>query len=356
MCRALEEQGTEVMIACTDHGVANHRPQQAQCYREVNTMFFPSQWGDSFKYSRPFTRWLKEHVSSFDVVHIHAVFNHACVAAARACFKQRVPYVVRPLGTLSPWGMSQKWLRKSVFWQLAGKQMLGRAAAVHYSAMAEKTATEGSLGLNHGCVIPLGITLESNGIASAELTKLGPYILVLSRLHPKKGLDVFIDAFLSLIRNPEFAGWRLLLAGEGPADYVELLRDKVRARQGEQSVTFVGWLEGERKYAYLQNAALLSLPSYYENFGLCVMEAMACGVPVLVSRHVNLAADIKQAEAGWVTEVDRHALEESLAEALRSTEERSKRGLAGKRLASQFTWPNVATQLNHLYLQLIARN
>jgi len=353
MCRALEEQGTEVVIACTDHGVAKQQQQQGQVYREVNTMFFPAQWGDSFKYSRPLKQWLNENVATFDVVHIHAVVNHACLAAARACFKERVPYIVRPLGTLSPWGMKQKSLRKTLLWRLAGRQMLSRAAAVHYTATAEKMATEQSLRLNHGCVIPLGVTVENNGNALAgELTDLTPYILVLSRLHPKKGLDVFLDAFLSLVQQSEYAHWRLVLAGEGPEDYVKLLRDKVKGHRSERTVTFTGWLEGEQKTTYLRNAALLSLPSYYENFGLCVMEAMACGVPVLVSRHVNLAEDIQAVQAGWITEVDQYALERTLAEALRSPEERSKRGNSGKQLATRFTWPNVATQLNELYRQV----
>src|SRR5262245_11817843 len=107
MCRALLEQGTEVIIASTDHGIVNPA-EKTQLSQGVKTLFFPSQWGNSFKYSRPLTRWLNENVSRFDVVHIHAVFNHACFAAARACVKQNVPYVVRPLGTLSPWGMNQK--------------------------------------------------------------------------------------------------------------------------------------------------------------------------------------------------------------------------------------------------------
>jgi glycosyltransferase involved in cell wall biosynthesis len=353
MCRALEEQGTEVVIACTDHGVAKQEQQRGQVYREVKTVFFPAQWGDSFKYSRPLRRWLNDNVSSFDVVHIHAVFNHACFAAARACVKQRVPYVVRPLGTLSPWGMNQKPLRKTLFWRLAGRQMLSRAAAVHYTAMAEKIATEELLGLNHGCVIPLAVTADSDGTAwGGEVTDFAPYILVLSRLHPKKGLDVFLDAFLSLVQQSEFAHWRLVLAGEGPEDYVKLLRDKVKTRHCEQTVTFTGWLEGEKKNTYLRNAALLSLPSYDENFGLCVLEAMACGVPVLVSRHVNLAEDIQSVQAGWITEVDQYSLEKALAEALRSPEERSRRGNSGKQLARRFTWPNVAAQLNELYAQV----
>ncbi len=79
------------------------------------------------------------------------------MAAARVCRKANVPYIVRPLGTLDPWSMKQKPLRKRLFWSLAGKTMMGGAAAVHYTSQAEKDGTEDLLGVNHGRVIPLGI-------------------------------------------------------------------------------------------------------------------------------------------------------------------------------------------------------
>src|SRR5258705_13901906 len=210
MCRALQEQGIDVMIATTDHGIVSSskfrvssssdktvssskfRVSSSQWqetnnsnsiaddrgfetrnskletrnlvqYKGVPAIFFPVQFGDSFKYSRSLAVWLEANISGFDVVHIHAVFNHACVAAARACRKHEVPYIVRPLGTLDPWSMKQKSLKKSLFWQLAAKRMLRDAAAVHYTANAEKLAAEESLGLGKGKDVPLGIDENLGG-------------------------------------------------------------------------------------------------------------------------------------------------------------------------------------------------
>src|SRR5258705_1336860 len=260
MCRALREQGIDVMIATTDHGIVSSSEFQRQTvsssesqvsssqwqdannsngipddresetrnskletrnYKGIPAIFFPVQFGHSFKYSRSLAVWLEANVSGFDVVHIHAVFNHACLAAARACRKHDVPYIVRPLGTLDPWSMKQKPLKKSLFWQLAAKRMMHEAATVHYTSHAEKEATEQSLGLNHGIVVPLGIDVESisEPLDRASLNDdfsalaIHPYVLVLSRLHPKKGLDIFLDAFLTLVKEPEFREWRLVLAG-----------------------------------------------------------------------------------------------------------------------------------------------
>ncbi len=353
MCRALQAEGVEVTIATTDEGF----PGQASSanptnLNEVPTWFFPAQLGASFKYSRPLSAWLARHVQDFDVVHIHAIFNHACVSAARICRKYRVPYVVRPLGTLDPWSMKQKPLRKALFWHLAGKQMMEAAAAVHYTAVAEKEATERSLGLNHGTVVPLGVEAAppaQNGPASY------PYVLVLSRLHPKKGLDILIDAFVSTVQQERFKDWKLVLSGDGPAGYVESLKGQVSAHNADDLILFTGWLEGEQRQTMLGNAALLALPSYQENFGMCVMEALSCGVPVLVSPQVNLAEDVKAVGAGWIVPVDRKVMQTTLAEALTSEVERSKRGAAGKALSERFTWPAVAQQLVNLYATVLNR-
>jgi glycosyltransferase involved in cell wall biosynthesis len=346
MCRALMREGIEVLLVTTDAGLPKNGDVRE--YKGVPVRFFHSQLGESFKYSRPMASWLKANIRNFDLAHIHAVFNHSSVAAARACRDDGVPYVIRPLGTLDPWSMTQKSLRKRLFWQVSGKAMLQRAAAVHYTSEAEKLSTEGLLGLNHGQVIALGIEAS---IASVNLTDQlpGPYVLVLSRLHPKKGLDVLIDAFQSLVQTPQFSRWRLVLAGDGPSEYVSRLKSKV---EGDR-ILFTGWLDGERKDAVLNGASLLALPSHQENFGLCVMEALACSVPVLVSPNVNLANEIVSANAGWIAAIDTEALATKLAEALRDEEELARRGCAGKELSQKYSWENNARDLARLYQEIL---
>jgi len=176
-----------------------------------------------------------------------------------------------------------------------------------------------------------------------------PYVLVLSRLHPKKALEVLVDSFVSLSKRPEFRNWRLVLAGEGPADYVASLKHIVDDNNASGLVIFPGWLEGEHKEAALGNASLLALPSHHENFGLCVMEALAAGVPVLISPHVNLADEVQAAQAGWIADVNKTEIEAKLREALGDQEERSKRGQAGKELSHKFLWESVGSQLKEMY-------
>jgi glycosyltransferase involved in cell wall biosynthesis len=131
---------------------------------------------------------------------------------------------------------------------------------------------------------------------------------------------------------------------------VNLLKRKAAAARGR--IVFTGWLDGERKEEMLRNASLLALPSYQENFGLCIMEALARSVPVLLSPHVDLASEIEAADAGWIAPVETEGLTETLALALGNADELAKRGRAGKLLSERYSWERVATELSNLYTRI----
>ena len=388
MCRALIARGHEVCIATTRDGLSrvNGNGSGPQLYNGTSIHFFPVQWGDGFKYSRPMKTWLDENVRSFDVVHIHAVFNHSSIAAARACRKHLVPYVVRPLGTLDPWSLKQKSVRKSLFWNLAAKRMMADAATIHYTAQAEFDRVKDSLGLTHGSVVPLGLgssdsvpghqasspahvepyQLIDQGLMQrvgtlphgqagtpAVPARRDPYILFLSRLHPKKGLDVLIKAFVAVHKNQEFSEWRLVIAGDGERAFVNSLKQLVSSNSADGIVSFIGWVSGDDKRDVLRKASLVVLPSRQENFGLCVLEALAEGVPVVVSSDVNLANDIADAGAGWISAIDVVSLQKTISEAMADEEQRLSRGLAGRVFSKNFSWESIAEKLEKMYRAII---
>lgn len=364
MCRALRGGGVETLIASTDAdggGRLAVEPGRTTSFGGVPAVFFPRQWSEAFKYSKPLSRWLDEHVADFDVVHIHAVFSHACLAAAGACMRKKVPYVVRPLGTLDPWSLRQKPVRKRLFWHLGVGRMLRNAAAIHYTARAEQRLAEAHGGLARGVVIPLGVETghaargERDGREGGDfLSPQSPYVLVLSRLHRKKGVELLLPAFLSAVRRQGFGEWKLVLAGDGDAGYLESLRRLVESEGGAGHVVFAGWLDGRKKESALRGAALLALTSHQENFGLCVVEALACGVPALVSPHVNLAPEIGAAGAGWVAPLDSGSLESALLGAMGDAEERARRGRAGVELVRRdFSWDAVVERLTSTYREVM---
>jgi glycosyltransferase involved in cell wall biosynthesis len=153
-----------------------------------------------------------------------------------------------------------------------------------------------------------------------------------------------IESFVSLVRRPEFGSWRLVIAGDGPREYVAMLKEKAA---NSHRIIFTGWVEGEQKETLLRNAALLALPSRHENFGLCVMEAMARGVPVLLSPQVNLASEVEAAAAGWMAEHDE--LTGALGAVLADDAERARRGKSACLFAQRYSWEKTATDLIDLY-------
>ena len=366
MCRAISDQGVEVLLATTDadgQGRLTVGLETALEYSGVRTIFFPARLGERFNYSPAMARWLDENVKNFDLVHVHAVFSHPCLATARACRKHRVPYVVRPLGSLDPWSMRQKALRKRLMWQMAAGRMLREAAFVHYTTSEEKRLAESSLALDHGVVIPLGVNLEAiqyqaaGGIFRDTHPSLNakPYVLALSRIHPKKNYELLIEAFLSLAKKPELQNWRLVIAGDGDADYISSLRVLSERLGGGDMVVFAGWLEDSSKASALQEASLFALPSLQENFGIAVVESLACGVPVVVSEHVNLAPVIARARAGWVAPAELDDFSRALTEAMTDEAERTLRGAAGKLYVERhLSWASAAEELINLYSLILS--
>ena len=355
MCAALQAQGISVEVASTDSGLDHSSGLELErliSYKGLPVILFPKQLADSFKYSRPFSYWLNDNVKHYDLVHIHSVFNHSCIAAARACRKHGVPYIVRPLGTLDPWSMNQKSFRKKVFWHAGIQRMLEGASAIHYTASGEQEAVESSLTLKNGFVAPLGVNVRDAGSTNGSWIPVAghPYVLVLSRLHPKKELETLIEAFIAAVAKQRLEHWRLVIAGDGKADYVNRLKDVAGNNKSDSPILFTGWLQGEKKEAALKNASLVALVSRQENFGLCIAEAMAHGIPVLVSPQVNLAADIQHTGSGWVAPIDKAKLAEVLIAAMSDEDGRKARGRAGRELAQhRFTWDVIAQQLVQVY-------
>jgi glycosyltransferase involved in cell wall biosynthesis len=352
LCRTLVAHGIDPFIATTTadgpHDLAVPIGEQT-AWHNVPARFFPRHFGESLKYSNQLAKWLDASVASFDVVHIHGVFSHASLAAASACSRRDVPYIVRPFGTLAPWSLQQKAVKKRVFLALVGLRMLRRAAAVHYTSEVEKRAVEHALGLSGGVVIPLGIDqawLDAPTLSDAERDR-DRYVLSLSRIHPKKNLDVLIRSFAD-VTGRGAGRWRLVVAGTGEPAYVRALQRLAADLGASDRIRFVGWIDGDEKRDVVCRASIFSLYSKHENFGLAALEAVAVGVPAMLSPAVDLAERVAHADAGWVVE-GTDALRRTLAAAFADPDSRHAKGRAGRMLARRFAWPLVAEQLTDMY-------
>ena len=360
MIAALRAGGVDASIVATDADGPGRLPVDLgteTMFQGVPVRFFSCQASESFKWSRPLASWLHSQVHAFDLVHVHAVFSHSSIAAGRACRAAGVPYIVRPLGTLDPWSLSRHAWRKRLLLRVAVRSLLSGAVAMHYTSDGEARLAETALPwLPAPVVVPLGVDeqLFAESPADVESNTRTPYVLAMSRLDPKKGIEVLIDAFHHLIAQSPRSPWSLVVAGDGNPDYVKRLRSAAEQGAGASRIAFRGWVEGQERAQLLRGASLFALPSHQENFGIAMVEALAAGVPAMVAPGVNLGADIESAGAGWVVSRDRTVWRNALLAVTADEGERQRRAACAREYARRFHWSAVAASLDTLYKALAA--
>lgn len=353
MCRALRVRGVDARIATTDADGPNRLDVPLgveQSHDGIPTLFFERRGRDGFKRSPALAAWLERAVGSFDVVHVHAVFSHASLSAGRACRRANVPYVVRPLGTLDPWSLAQKRWQKRMLMLTTVRRLLDGAAAVHFTAMDEQRRAP-MRARTRGVVIPLG--LDDSAFARPDASEARTATIVsIARLHPKKNIETLIRAFAAL--PPATRHWTLVIAGDGEPEYRAQLERLAQATSAGERIEFAGWIEPARRTDLLRRASLFALPSRQENFGLSVLEALAQGVPALISDAVNLAPEIEAAHAGWVT-ADDDAFVKRLADVVNDEDDRRASGVRARAMAERYRWPAIADALVDLYARVAGR-
>ena len=307
MAQALQRRGVEVSILATNHDAAN--AVDGGSGSDDVPRVLTRLWVTPYKVAPGLVTWLLRHGRQYDVMHIHALFSFASTAAAWAACRTGVPYVVRPLGTLGAYGMTQRHRRlKQLSVACIEGPILRRAAAVHFTSEAE-AAEAGRLGVQcREAIIPIGFGAAEAGGANVEpggsfllrtdssrarrvrQTDGGRErctLLLLSRLDRKKNVEALIDAVAQseTLRRT----CRVVIAGDGEASYVGALRRRAEAGGVGGIVQWLGPVSGARKAQALADADVFVLPSYAENFGIAAAEAMLAGLPCVLAPGVAIA-------------------------------------------------------------------
>lgn len=364
LSKALANQGVDVTILTTDsNGDFGQAPLDVPLDKPVpqdgyQVRYFRCSPFRRYKFSLDLLRWLWQHAGEFDLAHIHALFSPVSTAAATVARKRNLPYILRPLGTLDPADLQKKRRLKQVYVGLWEGANLAGAAGIHFTSEQEAKISQ-RFGTNApDIVIPLGVTppeeLLSNGVNRGDEGECpnpqSPILLFMSRIDPKKGLDLLIPALETLLA--EGLRFHFILAGANPQDpeYERKIQQQIQASLLSSHTTITGFVEGEVKAALLQEANLFVLPSYYENFGIAVAEAMVVGTPVVISDQVHIWQEVKGAEAGWVCGCDVASLTQTLREALRDAGEQKRRGVNARNYALEhYSWDAIAQTMIEAY-------
>jgi glycosyltransferase involved in cell wall biosynthesis len=304
-------------------------------------------------------RWIKRRGGDWDVIHIHNIWDPPVRAGAAAARAAGIPYVIVPHASLDPWGMKQsfaKAAKKQLALALQMRSLIDSATFLHalndeevrgISLMGFRSPQE---------VVANGIfasefeSLPAKGVFRAAHPTIGdrPFVLFLSRLHFKKGLDYLVESFARAAARVE----DLQLVVAGPDDGgLAAMRGDVLERGLSSRVHITGPLYGELKHAALVDADMFCLPSRMEGFSIAILEALACGCPVVISRQCNFP-EVAANDAGIVTELDSAEIGDQLATLAIDPAIRARLAVNGRRLVhEQFTWPAIARKMRNAYLQ-----
>ncbi len=363
MCRELARRGEHAEIYATNAAgqdsldVALGRPIEV---RGVPVTYFSINGGRYYKFSRDMAAALKANVMRYDVVHINSLYQFPSTIAAHYCRKYGVPYILRPHGTLDPFLYRRHQWRKRLYELMIERRNLAAAAAVHFTSDEEMRLAALSGLRFRGVVAPLGVEFEEGATGAADSANaLWPelegkkVLLFLSRVNFKKGLAILARAF-GQIRQAR-SDVHLVIAGPDTDGYAAQVREWLAEAGALGATSCTGMAEGERKDALLGRADMFLLPSYSENFGLSVVEAMAAGLPVVVSNKVNIWREIDGACAGLVVNANAAEVANAIARLLDDPALAKEMGTRGARLArAGFSWDAAGARLVELYRQAIS--
>jgi glycosyltransferase involved in cell wall biosynthesis len=270
-------------------------------------------WSGTYGYTPGLVAWLKQHAGDYDAVVVHGMWQYHGLAVWRALRDGPVPYFVYFHGMLDPWFKRHyplKHLKKWFYWPWADYRVARDAAAVLFTAEEERLLAAQSFWLYHvrPAVVGYGLRLDER-LTPATLDAAGALfkatfpatagkriVLFLGRLHVKKGCDLLVEAFAGVAaRHPDL---HLVMAGPDQEGLQAGLDARAQALGVADRISWTGMLHGDLKWGALRAAEVFVLPSHQENFGIAVVEALALGVPVLISRRVNIWREIVAAGAG----------------------------------------------------------
>jgi glycosyltransferase involved in cell wall biosynthesis len=328
-----------------------------------------------------------------DLLHDHGLWLPSNMAAAKYARKTGIPYILTPRGMLEPWCLKHKAVKKKVAWWMYQKRIIGQAVLLHATAEEEAESLR-KLGLRQPiAVIPNGVDFPEVLPEGSKKTNFKT-ALFLGRVYPVKGLVNLVKAWADV--RPE--GWQLMIAGPDEAGHAAELKElatqlglswtndcSFNRSGGEKShsslsrmsngtgrdeklstnhlvlntndIVFTGALDDEQKWQAYADADLFVLPTFSENFGVVVAEAMAAGVPVITTKGAPWKV-LEEKHCGWWIDVGVEPLVEALKKATSiSDEERKEMGLGGKKVAyERFDWQNIGSQMVDVYEWVLGKS
>ncbi len=349
-------------LSRTLHSYGIEAPVGALCHADEK--FVPWQMASDAMHFFPRSRraWmlhaeshdaLERLVRKSDGVHVHGLWTPASYAAWRAASRADKPLCVTAHGMLEPWSLRQHRLRKQIYAAVVEHRILRGATCLHALTRSEAESYRAITRHVPIAIVPNGVDVPAD-ISEQHFFAVYPklrekrIVLFLSRLHPKKAVDVLLRAWPRV--QAQHAEAHLVIAGTGDAGYETRLQTWAAQHCPPETVTFTGLLQGRIKWSALRVAECFVLPSQSEGFSVAILEALGAGTPVIATTQCNMP-ELETAGCGWLTDSNEDALRATLDEVLSQKPAANEQvGQRGSALIQQrYTWAAVARQMADVY-------
>lgn len=310
-------------------------------------------------YSKSLYSTVERELTTDAIIHVHTLWTYPAFVGFTLANKYKLPLVVSSRGMLYSWSLQRGKLQKALAMFLFQKKLLKYASVIHITEPRELSGVPDMDLDRKSRLVPNGVDLDEFSNPCKALKIIGKnrfdpkkkHVLFMSRVDRKKGLIYLVKSWIEL--SQKFTEWDLVIAGPvQDVKYFQEINDLITRASLNKRVHWLGMLKNEERLSIFQRSDLFVLPSYSENFGIVIAEALAAGLPVITT-HGTPWSEINQHKAGWWVELTQPAVMAALSNAFAlSQKELDKKGAAGRLLVKGYSWDIQATKMAKVYAEV----
>lgn len=344
-------------ITTAAQGVINHSEHEIKLYTgnsknpEFGELKAPEKVIEFFEVNKIGRFKALNSLYGFDpstIFHIHGLWQMSSNQFVRKAQRLNLPYIISPHGMLEPWALNQSYLKKKFALLLYQYSDLKNAKCIHATSVMEANSIRNMGFKNPIAIIPNGVFVSDNFIFNKSHVR-NKKVLFISRIYPGKGIENLIDAWF-LIPNQIKSDWTLDIVGNGDCEYVDSLNNRITSKQLNDSIQILGPIYDSRKEQMILDSDVFVLPTFSENFGMVVAEAMSFGLPVITTKGAPWE-ELETHNAGWWIDIGVEPLVRALSEAMTTPKEKLvEMGLNGRKIIEEkYSVEKVSKQMIELY-------